>query len=57
MLSRVHRGVLWICILVGSTLGGLLPTLAGQGTFSLASLVGSTVGGVAGVFAASRLAT
>jgi len=52
----MHRGVLWICILVGSAIGGLLPTLAGQGAFSLASMLGSTVGAIVGVLAASRLA-
>jgi hypothetical protein len=52
----MDRRVLWICILVGSTIGGLLPSLAGQGAFSLASMLGSAAGGIAGVWAASRLA-
>jgi outer membrane lipoprotein SlyB len=51
----MHRGILWICIAVGSTIGGLLPTLVGEGAFSVASVLGSTVGAVAGVAAASRL--
>jgi outer membrane lipoprotein SlyB len=51
----MHRGVLGICVLVGSTIGGLLPTLAGAGTFSLASFVGSVAGAIVGVFAAARL--
>lgn len=47
--------MLWICIAVGSTIGGLLPTLAGAGAFSVASLLGSAVGAIVGVFAAARL--
>lgn len=39
----------------GSTIGGYLPTLVGQGSFSLVSIVGSGVGAVAGVFAAARI--
>jgi uncharacterized membrane protein YeaQ/YmgE (transglycosylase-associated protein family) len=54
-LPAVHRGVLSICILVGATIGGLLPTLAGAGSFSLASLFGSVVGAIVGVFVAARL--
>jgi hypothetical protein len=53
--GAVHRGVLSICILVGGTIGGLLPTLAGAGTFSVASFLGSVVGAIAGVFLAARL--
>lgn len=51
----MHRGVLSICILVGATIGGLLPTLAGAGSFSLASFFGSVVGAIVGVFVAGRL--
>jgi hypothetical protein len=51
----MNRKVLWMCMAVGSTVGGYLPTLFGQGSFSLASLVGSGVGAVAGVFASARI--
>jgi hypothetical protein len=51
----MNRKVLWMCMAVGSTVGGYLPTLVGQGSFSLASLVGSALGAVAGVFAAARI--
>ncbi len=40
---------------VGSTIGGYLPTLVGQGSFSVASFLGSGLGGIAGVFAARRI--
>ena len=51
----MNRKVLWMCMAVGSTVGGYLPTVFGQGSFSLASIVGSALGGVAGVFAAARI--
>ena len=44
-----------MCMAVGSTVGGYLPTVVGQGSFSLASIAGSAVGAVAGVFTASRI--
>jgi hypothetical protein len=51
----MNKKVLWMCMAVGSTIGGYLPTFFGQGSFSLASIVGSGLGGVAGVFAAQRI--
>jgi uncharacterized membrane protein YeaQ/YmgE (transglycosylase-associated protein family) len=42
-------------MLVGATIGGFLPTLAGAGSFSLTSLLGSVLGAIAGVFVAARL--
>jgi uncharacterized membrane protein YoaK (UPF0700 family) len=51
----VNKKVLWMCMAVGSTVGGYLPTFFGQGSFSLASIVGSLLGGVAGVFGAARI--
>lgn len=44
-----------MCVLVGSSVGGYLPTFVGQGSFSVAAIFGSFLGGVAGVFAASRI--
>ena len=51
----MNKKVLWMCMAVGSTVGGYLPTFVGQGSFSLASIAGSFIGGVAGVFAATRI--
>lgn len=53
--GTMNRKVLWMCMAVGSTIGGYLPTFVGQGSFSLASIIGSGLGGVAGVFAARRI--
>ena len=52
---KVNKKVLWMCIAVGSTVGGYLPTFFGQSSFGLISIFGSLVGGVAGVFAAQRI--
>jgi hypothetical protein len=52
---RVNKKVLWMCMAVGSTIGGYIPTYFGQSSFGLMSILGSLVGGVAGVFAAQRI--
>lgn len=51
----MDRRVLWLCILIGSSVGGLLPELWGASAFGVASLLLGTAGGVAGVFAAARI--
>jgi outer membrane lipoprotein SlyB len=51
----MNKRVVAMCVLVGSTVGGYLPTFVGQGSFSAASILGSFLGGVAGVFAARRI--
>jgi hypothetical protein len=53
--KRVNKKVLWMCMAVGSTIGGYLPTFFGQSSFGVVSLLGSAVGAVAGVFAAQRI--
>jgi uncharacterized membrane protein YeaQ/YmgE (transglycosylase-associated protein family) len=53
--ASMNKKVLWMCMAVGSTVGGYLPTFFGEGSFSLASIVGSGIGAVAGVFAAQRI--
>lgn len=53
--ASMNKKVLWMCMAVGSTIGGYLPSLVGQGSFSLASIVGSGFGAVAGVLAARRI--
>jgi outer membrane lipoprotein SlyB len=44
-----------MCIGVGSTVGGFLPELFGQGSFSVAAMLGSLVGGIAGIWLAIRI--
>jgi hypothetical protein len=51
----MNKKVVAMCVMVGSTIGGYLPTYVGQGSFSAASIIGSFLGGVAGIFAARRI--
>ena len=51
----MNKKVIAMCVMVGSTVGGYLPTYVGQGSFSAASIICSFLGGVAGVFAARRI--
>jgi len=52
---KVNKKVLWMCMAVGSTIGGYLPTLVGYSSLGAVSLICSGIGGIAGVFAASRI--
>jgi hypothetical protein len=49
------RGVMMIAVLVGSTLGGLVPSLWGAGMLSVAGVVFSILGGVAGIWVGARM--
>jgi uncharacterized membrane protein YeaQ/YmgE (transglycosylase-associated protein family) len=51
----MDRRLLWICLAVGSTVGGLLPETWGGSAFGLASLLLSALGAAAGVWVAARL--
>jgi hypothetical protein len=43
-----------ICMVVGSTIGSLIPSLWGAGGLSLISIVFGTVGGLFGIWAGYR---
>jgi hypothetical protein len=52
------KSLIWIGMLVGSTIGSYLPALWGDSFLSVGSVVLSTVGGLAGIWAgykASRI--
>ena len=49
--------MIWLCVLVGCTIGGLVPALWGGSAFGLSSLALSALGGAAGVFAGARLSS
>ena len=51
----MDKRVLWMCLLVGSTLGGMLPELWGASTWGLTSLVFGSAGAAAGVWVAARI--
>jgi hypothetical protein len=44
------RGFIWFAILVGSTVGGLIPELWGASAFSYASVLLGGVGGFVGLW-------
>ena len=51
----MDRRVLWLCLLAGSTVGGLLPEAWGGSALSVGSLLLGAIGAVAGVFVAARI--
>lgn len=46
---------IWIGLLVGSTLGGLIPLLWGDDVISMAGLALSTLGALVGIFAGYKI--
>ena len=53
--APMDRRIVWICIGVGSTVGGLTPEVWGGSAFGFASLVLGCLGGVSGLWLAVRL--
>lgn len=49
------RGVMMIAVLVGSTVGGLVPSLWGAGMLSVAGVLFSLLGAAAGIWAGARI--
>jgi len=53
----VDRRVIWLFVLVGTTVGGFLPEAWGAGSFGGASLIFSLLGGLGGLWLGVRLAS
>ncbi len=51
------RHLIWIGVLVGSAVGGWIPTLWGAGAFSFTGIIGSTIGGLLGIYLGAKLAS
>jgi predicted MFS family arabinose efflux permease len=51
------RSAIWIGILIGSTIGGLIPSLWGDGMFSYSSVLLSGAGAFLGLWAGYKIAT
>lgn len=49
------KSLIWFGMLVGSTIGGYVPTLWGADMISFSGLFGSFVGSLVGVWAAYKL--
>lgn len=52
----MDRRVIWLCVLVGSTVGGVVPEAWGGSAFGMSSIVLGVVGGIAGIWLGARLA-
>ncbi len=52
----MERRVVWLCVIVGSTVGGFVPEAWGGSAFGLASVVLGLVGGVGGLWLGVRIA-
>ena len=50
------RGVIGMCALFGSVVGGYVPTLWGASSLGMQSLLVGALGGVAGVILGARIA-
>ena len=50
------RGVIGLCVLFGSIVGGYVPVLWGSSSFSMISFLFGIVGAAAGVWAGMRVA-
>lgn len=57
MDSSPPRGLLMMGLLIGSLIGGCIPSLFGAGLFSMWGLFGSTVGAILGLWITYRIAT
>jgi len=51
----MDRRVVWLFVVVGSTIGGLAPEAWGGSAFGVASLALGCLGGLAGLWFAARL--
>lgn len=51
----MSKKLVWIGVMVGSTLGGLLPMLWHASLFSMSGMVLSMIGGLAGIWVAWRI--
>jgi uncharacterized membrane protein YeaQ/YmgE (transglycosylase-associated protein family) len=51
----MDKRVLWLCVLVGSTVGGFVPETWGASGLGVASLVFGAIGAIAGVWVAARV--
>ncbi|MDB5245097.1 MAG: hypothetical protein JWN90_202 [Parcubacteria group bacterium] len=51
------KQIVWIGLLVGSTIGGFIPELWGAGVFSFSSIILSAIGGMAGIYLGWKIAS
>jgi hypothetical protein len=44
------KSAIWICVFIGSIIGGYIPVLFGQSFLSMWSLIGNGIGGLLGIW-------
>jgi uncharacterized protein YcfJ len=49
------KSLIWIGMVIGSVIGGIVPKLWGANAFSMSAIATSAVGGLAGIWAGYRL--
>jgi hypothetical protein len=50
-----RKSLIWIGMIIGTTVGSFVPALWGEGGFTMSSIFFSTVGGVVGIWVGYRL--
>jgi hypothetical protein len=51
----ISKGLVWLGVFIGSTIGGCIPMVWGAGIFSLSSVLLSAVGGLFGIWVAVKV--
>jgi len=51
----MDKRVVWLFVLVGTTVGGFVPEAWGGSSFGMASLLMGVVGGIAGLWLGARI--
>ena len=51
----MDRKLIWLAMIVGSTVGGVIPALWGAGFLSLSGLAFSAVGAIGGIYIAFKM--
>jgi hypothetical protein len=54
-LCMPTKTIIMIGVIIGSTVGGYIPTLFGASLFSMASVIGNTIGGLVGIYVGYKI--
>ncbi len=57
ILYMNQKGIIMLFLVVGSILGGLMPSLWGEGSFSISSIIFTALGGLAGIFLGYKISS
>ena len=51
----MNKSLIWIGMLVGSTIGGFVPILWGASPFSISAVISTAIGGITGIWVGFKL--